>query len=722
MLTRLFLAVWRMSVYGAATALVVGAAVLLLRRLRVGRAVCCALWLVVLARLLCPVSIPSAVSIFNTPVLGRCVGAAKGAEAGADVLWTIEPGADLTDGAPLTDAAAGAAGADAAAQAARPGQAGADAAQQGGPRQPEIGAAGGGAAQSGTADAGQTGAGFTLLAAIWLAGAVGMGLRALWQVARLRGQVSLAYRLAGEPDVFTSERVAEPFSFGLVRPRIYLPASLAGEERRVILLHERAHLRRRDNLVKPLFYAAVCLHWFNPLAWLAFRGMSCDMEAACDEAVLREAGSGVKTAYCESLLRFAAPQTAPRRRAAVALHFGEGRVAGRVRAILRYRRPAVWAGLAAGLAAALLAAACMADPAGAAGTPDAGSGAAQSAPADSVSANSAPADSSPANSTPVDSAAANSAPAESEFAESAPAGSGAAASVPAMAGEDLPLTYSADGSLLWPVPEYTSWQEEDPATAGFSNQICAPEGSVVLAMADGWITEAAPPAAEDGSPALGQIGLFFPDGVGEQGSVLQSVQYVGAFTPLVRAGDEVSQGQVIATFDSSDDPDGPSCYLFRYGIDLLRPLSEEFPQIELPGLMTELLAAPQLASADEDPGSLLWPVPEYKYVSRWMSSYHKGTDICANRGASVVATADGTVMNAGWHYSYGNYVVLDHGNGWRSLYAHCEELLVSRGETVAQGEEIAKVGSTGNTTGVQCHFELYCYGTRVSARDYFDGK
>lgn len=715
MLTRLFLAVWRMSVYGAATALVVGAAVLLLRRLRVGRAVCCVLWLVVLARLLCPVSIPSAVSIFNTPVLGRCVGAAKGAEAGADVLWTIEPGADLIGGVDLTDAAAGAAGADAPAQAARPGQAGADAAQQGSPRQPEISAAGGGAAQSDAAEAGQPGAGFTLLAVIWLAGAVGMGLRALWQVARLRGQVSLAYRLAGEPDVFASERVAEPFSFGLVRPRIYLPASLAGEERRVILLHERAHLRRRDNLVKPLFYAAVCLHWFNPLAWLAFRGMSCDMEAACDEAVLRAAGSGVKTAYCESLLRFAAPQTAPRR-AAVALHFGEGRVAGRVRAILRYRRPAVWAGLAAGLAAALLAAACMADPAGAADGPDTGSGAAQSAPADSVSANSAPADSTPANSAPAQHEFAESVPAElpaqSGAAGGIPAEGDAAASVPAMAGEDLPLIYSEDGSLLWPVPEYTGWHECLGAVA-YGSRLFAPEGSVLLAMADGTV---------ETLELTGSTGCNITLRCAEESERGSFVLCRGDLTPLVREGDTVCRGQVIATLTPSDEPGGPACAVTVWIDGTAICFSSLFAELAGPEPVTDEDMPAMLTKAPYEPGRLTWPVPEYKYVSRWMSSYHKGTDICANRGASVVATADGTVMNAGWHYSYGNYVVLDHGNGWRSLYAHCEELLVSRGETVARGEEIAKVGSTGNTTGVQCHFELYCYGTRVSARDYFDGK
>lgn len=678
MLTKLFLAVWRMSVYGAATALVAAAAVLLLRRLRVGRAVCCVLWLAVLARLLCPISLPSPLSIFNAPALGRCTRAMQGDAAS---LW--QPAAPDPDMG-----------------TARPGAPDAELPQSAAPASPAQPAgsppAAGGflSASDGSAAAGSNlDVALPFFAGIWLAGTAAMAFYGLFGAARLRRRVALACRVEGEPGVFASEQVAEPFAFGILRPRIYLPLGLERKEMRIILLHERAHLRRRDNLVKPLFYAALCLHWFNPLAWLAFKGMACDMEAACDEAVLRAEGSGVKAAYCESLLKFSGPQ----KRVMTALSFGEGRVSGRVRAVLRYKRPAFWAGLAAALAAALLAAACMADPAAG-----------------------GPADSDPAASTPAQSGFAEGVPASSAPAESVPAPSEPAASVPAQKGEELPQIYSSDGSLLWPVPQYTSWQEEDPVTSGFSSRICAPEGSVVLAMADGRITEAVPhSAAEGGSPRTGQIGLFFPEGVGTQGSVLQSVQYVGSFTPLVKVGDEVSQGQVIAVLDPCDDPDGPSCVLFRYGVDLLHALSEQFPQLEQPGLMAELLPAPRHAPADEDPGRLVWPVPEYKLVSRWMGESHKGADLVAEAGTPILATADGTVTTSTFHYSYGYVVVLDHGNGWRSLYAHCSELLVKAGDTVKQGEEIARVGSTGNTTGIQCHFELYRGGELVSARDYF---
>ena len=62
-------------------------------------------------------------------------------------------------------------------------------------------------------------------------------------------------------------------------------------------------------------------------------------------------------------------------------------------------------------------------------------------------------------------------------------------------------------------------------------------------------------------------------------------------------------------------------------------------------------------------GSFVWPVPGYKYVSRWMGNGHRGADICAAYGTPIYASDSGTVIAAGWHYSYGNYVEIDHGNG-----------------------------------------------------------
>lgn len=120
-------------------------------------------------------------------------------------------------------------------------------------------------------------------------------------------------------------------------------------------------------------------------------------------------------------------------------------------------------------------------------------------------------------------------------------------------------------------------------------------------------------------------------------------------------------------------------------------------------------------------GSFVWPVPGYSYVSRWMSSYHKGADICAPYGTEIIASDSGVVTTAGTHYSYGNYVVIDHGNGYSTLYAHMSRIAVTVGQGVSQKQVIGYVGSTGDSTGNHCHFEMYSNGVRFSAQNLFSG-
>ncbi len=95
------------------------------------------------------------------------------------------------------------------------------------------------------------------------------------------------------------------------------------------------------------------------------------------------------------------------------------------------------------------------------------------------------------------------------------------------------------------------------------------------------------------------------------------------------------------------------------------------------------------------------------FGSRW-GRQHTGIDIGAQQGADIVAAKSGRVIYSGWADGYGYYVILDHGDGFKTAYGHCSALFVNEGDNVLKGQKIAGVGSTGNSTGPHLHFEVKC--------------
>ena len=127
-------------------------------------------------------------------------------------------------------------------------------------------------------------------------------------------------------------------------------------------------------------------------------------------------------------------------------------------------------------------------------------------------------------------------------------------------------------------------------------------------------------------------------------------------------------------------------------------------------------------------GELAWPVPGYtritsKYEMRvhpitGQYKLHTGVDIGAPQGANFIAANDGIVVKAEKNAAYGNMVIIDHGGGISTLYAHGSEILVSVGQTVKRGETILKVGSTGYSTGPHAHFEVRINGLTTNPLPY----
>lgn len=125
-------------------------------------------------------------------------------------------------------------------------------------------------------------------------------------------------------------------------------------------------------------------------------------------------------------------------------------------------------------------------------------------------------------------------------------------------------------------------------------------------------------------------------------------------------------------------------------------------------------------------GSLRWPCSGiitsyfgYRDINiAGASSNHGALDIAAPYGTNIYAADGGTVVAAGWNGGYGYRVIIDHGNGMRTMYAHCSSLLVSSGDHVFKGELIAYMGSTGISSGSHCHFAVYVNGTAVDPLNY----
>ena len=127
----------------------------------------------------------------------------------------------------------------------------------------------------------------------------------------------------------------------------------------MVLAHERAHLKRGDQLWKPLGFLLLTAYWFNPVCWLAYVLFCRDIEAACDEKVVRELGDGCKTAYSRALLQCSVPR---RMITACPLAFGETGVKGRIKSVLHYKKPAFWVVLAAVVVSVAVAVCFLTDP------------------------------------------------------------------------------------------------------------------------------------------------------------------------------------------------------------------------------------------------------------------------------------------------------------------------------------------------------------------------
>lgn len=180
----------------------------------------------------------------------------------------------------------------------------------------------------------------TMPSIIWILGIAALGvynLISLWQVRRsLQGAVKL------KENIYESDYIKTPFTIGFLYPRIYLPSFLQEEERTYIVMHEQYHIWRKDHIIKAVAYLTLCVHWFNPLVWLAFILAGKDMEMSCDEAVMKKMSNDIRAEYATSLLKLAAGKAYVSAISMTPIGFGEHSVKSRIKHVMNYRKPVVW--------------------------------------------------------------------------------------------------------------------------------------------------------------------------------------------------------------------------------------------------------------------------------------------------------------------------------------------------------------------------------------------
>lgn len=197
----------------------------------------------------------------------------------------------------------------------------------------------------------------SVLAWVWIAGIAVLFLYTTVSTLRLRYRVREAVRL--RRNIYETEQISSPFVLGTLRPRIYLPYRMDPREQQHVIAHEQAHLRRGDQLWKPLGFLLLTIHWFNPVMWVSYVLLCRDIELACDETVIRSLDCGQRADYMQALVSCSVNR---RRIAACPLAFGEIGVKERVKSVMLYKKPTFWIILVAVAACIVLAVCFLTDP------------------------------------------------------------------------------------------------------------------------------------------------------------------------------------------------------------------------------------------------------------------------------------------------------------------------------------------------------------------------
>lgn len=197
----------------------------------------------------------------------------------------------------------------------------------------------------------------TVASVLWIIGLATMLIYTVISTFMLKSKISTAVLL--RDNIYQSEAVDSPFIFGIIKPKIYIPYGLSEDTLQYVEAHENAHLKRFDHITKLLGFLVLCVHWFNPLVWLAYNLFCKDIELACDEKVIREMETEKRKEYACAILDCGISR---RRIAACPLAFGETSIKERIKNALSYKKPMLWVIIVAVIACIAVAIGFMTNP------------------------------------------------------------------------------------------------------------------------------------------------------------------------------------------------------------------------------------------------------------------------------------------------------------------------------------------------------------------------
>lgn len=323
-LTQIFAKVLNMSLTASLVIVLVIAARFVLRKSP--KVFSYALWAVVLFRLLCPVSLPSPVSLLG--LLDAPVAQSEGPTTAVEYIpyEVVEKAAEnsqqLSDLPQNTTAQAPTQSQQATVE----------------PQREPLSAA-------------------EIVTYIWLSGIAVMVIVGVGSYLRFRKHLTGAVPV--KDNIFLVDHIDSAFVAGLIRPKVYLPSDIPLKQMGYIIAHEQYHIRRFDHVTKHLSFAALCIHWFNPLVWVAFILSGKDLEMSCDEAVIKKLGECIRADYSASLLSLA---TGRRIIAGTPLAFGEGDTKSRIKNMAKWKQPPKWVSALSFAVCAVILTACAANP------------------------------------------------------------------------------------------------------------------------------------------------------------------------------------------------------------------------------------------------------------------------------------------------------------------------------------------------------------------------